>query len=291
MATKHSVIDAIFFQPIIEKSLHIFNTFGTSIRDIADCVLNFSLAVVRTLQIQLGSVYIRDMLSVFLDASTREQLTIQRLKATDKLLQMLTLVVEQPGCSSLSLLPPTLNFALDHVAPLLLHEKNAVDHSDVAFSLYTLFDSILHYRWQYFYKSHVLRGFSPGASDTGPAADDSPLHSEQFLAILTTYGRALVNGNDPHLTRTVLMSLQSLNEKWKLYNREFFKMHLLSSFHCALINALMSPEGALHYDFLMAVLFSMGRVDIAILHKSFVDIGYSADSTAIEDVCLAVVCF
>jgi len=58
----------------------------------------------------------------------------------DKLLQMLLLVVEQPGNTSLNLLPAILNLALEHVVPLLNTDKNALDFSDVAYSLYSLFD-------------------------------------------------------------------------------------------------------------------------------------------------------
>lgn len=70
----------------------------------------------------------------------REQITNSRLKAMDKLLQMLLLVVEQHGNGTLSLLPAILNLSLDLVAPVLQQEKNSIDCSDVAISLFTLFD-------------------------------------------------------------------------------------------------------------------------------------------------------
>lgn len=58
----------------------------------------------------------------------------------DKLLQMLLLVVEQPGSTAVSLLPAILNVSLDLVTPLLGQEKHLADFSDVAISLFTLFD-------------------------------------------------------------------------------------------------------------------------------------------------------
>lgn len=60
-----------FPQPIIFKAVTFFNLFGTTSTDVAICVLNFSLSVIRTLQMQLGSNYVKEMLGIFLDASTR----------------------------------------------------------------------------------------------------------------------------------------------------------------------------------------------------------------------------
>lgn len=128
-------------QPTIAKSISLFNSFGTANAAIADAVLNFSLTVVRTLQMQLGAVHIKEMLSIFLEASMRERMTVGRLKAMDKLLQMLLLVVEQPGSTTLSLLPAILTVSLDLVQPLL--GGQSADLGDVAVSLFALFDGFV----------------------------------------------------------------------------------------------------------------------------------------------------
>lgn len=88
---------------------------------------------------QLGAVHIKEMLSIFLEASMRERMTVGRLKAMDKLLQMLLLVVEQPGSTTLSLLPAILTVSLDLVQPLL-GGQSADLLGDVAVSLFSLFD-------------------------------------------------------------------------------------------------------------------------------------------------------
>lgn len=136
----------------------------------------------------------------------------------------------------------------------------------------------------------MLRGFSPadrnGADNA--EAETPPQHPEQLLAILTAYGHALVGAaNDPHVMRLLLRSLHSLNERYRLFGRRFFRDQLLSSFHCALINALASTTGALHIDQLLGVLFTMGQVSVAQFHASFVALGYAADSPEVEAVCLA----
>lgn len=151
-------------------------------------------------------------------------------------------------------------------------------------------NSILHNRWQYFYKSQVLRGFSPGASDqTLPADEDRPEHSEQLLAILTAYGQALERTIDPHITRTVLMSLHSLHERWKLFHREFFKTNLLSSFLWTILNLLLSSNGVLHHDQLINVLFHMSQANVDELYNSLIRLGYMPHTKNIDEIYLAKV--
>lgn len=151
------------------------------------------------------------------------------------------------------------------------------------------FISILQNRWQYFYKSQVLRGFSPGASDQPIPIEDQPDHAHQLLAILTAYGQALYQIIDPHITSRVLTSLLSLHERWKLFDRQFFKTNLLTSFLETLLTVLVSPNGVLHYDQLINVLFSMSQADTKALESAFVARGYVHGSEFINEICLAKV--
>lgn len=123
-----------------------------------------------------------------------------------------------------------------------------------------------------------------------PTEEDLPQHSQQLQAILTAYGEALVNPIDPHITRMVLTSLQSLNDRWKLFSREFFKTNLLPLFLHHLISGVIKPDGILHQDLLISVIYQMGRVNVSALHSSFVSVGYSADARIVEEICLATVC-
>lgn len=112
-----------------------------------------------------------------------------------------------------------------------------------------------------------------------------------MLAILTAYGRALDQIIDPHITQTVLKSLQSLHERWKLFDREFFKANLLELYLYTLFKVLLSHNGILYYDQLIAVLFNMGQSNVAMLHSTFVSFGYSHDAKNVEEICLAKVIF
>lgn len=151
------------------------------------------------------------------------------------------------------------------------------------------FHRILQHRWQYFYKSQVLRGFSPGASDQPIPIEDQPDHAQHLLSILNLYGHALDQIIDPHITQTVLASLQCLHERWKLFNRQFFKTNLLALFLQTLLKLLISPNGVLHHEQLINVLFNMGQADEQTLETTFVALGYVPGSKFIHDICSAKV--
>lgn len=68
-SVKHMLVNA-YRQPIT-KSILIYKEFGAVSEEIASGVLKFALSVIRTLQIQLGSAYIGEMLDIFLKTTTR----------------------------------------------------------------------------------------------------------------------------------------------------------------------------------------------------------------------------
>lgn len=153
-----------------------------------------------------------------------------------------------------------------------------------------LYFRILQNRWQYFYKSQVLRGFSPGASDQPiPVEDQQPDHAHQFLAIMNAYGQAVQDIIDPHITQNVLASLQCLNERWKLFERGIFQTNLLPLFIDTLVNLLISPNGVLYHDQLINVLFNMNQVDGTKLESKIVSLGYEPGSEFIYNICNAKV--
>ena len=115
------------------------------------------------------------------------------------------------------------------------------------------------------------------------------LHPEHFMAIMNAYGQIVVTGNDPNIVRTVLMSMQNVHEKWRLYQRPLFKENLLASFQRALINVLMSGEGALHFDLLANALFSMAQVDALKMRESFANAGLPVNMKIIDEICLTTV--
>lgn len=54
---------------------------------------------------------------------------------------------------------------------------------------------------------------------------------------------------------------------------------------------MVSPNGVLHQDQLINVLFNMSQVDGDVLKNVFVGLGYDHESKFIHDICLAKVSF
>ncbi|XP_075158622.1 exportin ellipsoid body open isoform X2 [Haematobia irritans] len=283
------------FKPIITKALVIYNAFGQSSNAIAITVAEFSLSVLRTLQNQLGFQFIKEMITLFINVNSREQLTVSRVAVIEKILQMFQLIVQQPGNASLSMLPSILDFTFEHIMPMIQMDNSIADTTDLTSVVYSLFDSILTCKWQYFYKSYVqsngiLQQQNGNTNSTNVSMNPSDnLHPEHFIALMNAYGQILVTGNDPNIVRTVLMSMQSVHEKWRLYQRPLFKENLLGSFLSALINVLISGEGALHFDILASALFAMSQVDALKMRESFANAGLPINMKLIDELCLTTV--
>ncbi|EDV45361.1 exportin-6-A [Drosophila erecta] len=271
------------FKPILTKALMIFNSFGQSSIAMAITVAEFSLSMLRTLPTHLGAQFIKEMITLFISVSSREQLTLSRLAVMEKILQMFKLIVEQPGSASLGLLPSILDFSTQQILPLLQQQNAATDNSEITSLLYALFDSVLTCKWQFFYKNQLSNGHSGGGSGNFNCSDN--LHPVHFMAILNAYGQMLVSGTDPSNVRSVLFSMQNVNERSRLYQRALFKEQLLASFQRALLNLLLSGEGSLHFDMIAQALYAMGQVDRRQLLESFVHASLPVAHTSLEEIC------
>ncbi|EDV34703.2 uncharacterized protein Dana_GF20811 [Drosophila ananassae] len=274
------------FKPILTKALMIFNSFGLCSIAMAITVAEFSLSMLRTLPTHLGGQFIKEMVTLFINVSSREQLTLSRLAVMEKILQMFKLIVEQPGSASLGLLPSILDFSTQQILPLLQQQNAVTDSSEITSLLYALFDSVLTCKWQFFYKNQLSNGHTSGSgSGSGNFNCSDNLHPAHFMAILNAYGQMLVSGTDPSNVRSVLFSMQNVNERSRLYQRALFKEQLLASFQRALLNLLLSGEGALHFDMIAQALYAMGQVDRRQLLESFAQASLPVAQTALEEIC------
>ncbi|XP_020806625.1 exportin-6-A [Drosophila serrata] len=271
------------FKPILTKALMIFNSFGLSSIAMAITVAEFSLSMLRTLPTHLGGQFIKEMITLFINVSSREQLTLSRLAVMEKVLQMFKLIVEQPGSASLGLLPSILDFGTQQILPLLQQQNTATDNSEITSLLYALFDSVLTCKWQFFYKNQLSNGHTGAAGGNFNCSDN--LHPAHFMAILNAYGQMLVSGTDPSNVRSVLLSMQNVNERSRLYQRALFKEQLLASFQRALLNLLLSGEGGLHFDMIAQALYAMGQVDRRQLLESLAQASLPVAQTALEEIC------
>lgn len=119
---------------------------------------------------------------------------------------MLLFVVVQSGSTANLLMPDILKLTIDNVLPLIFPEgpqNNQIDISDVTITLYSLFDAILHNKWNFLHRN---------ANQQIKPADDGSLlvagdYQEHLVKILTAYGRVLVGGsrsNVPTVVRIIL---------------------------------------------------------------------------------------
>lgn len=148
--------------------------------------------------------------------------------------------------------------------------------------------SVLTCKWQFFYKNQLSNGHTGGSgsgSGSGNFNCSDNLHPAHFMAILNAYGQMLVSGTDPSNVRSVLFSMQNVNERSRLYQRALFKEQLLASFQRALLNLLLSGEGALHFDMIAQALYAMGQVDRRQLLESFAQASLPVAQTALEEIC------
>lgn len=287
--TKSILTNAL--RPVIEKAVFLFNVFHHQNSKVIEHILNFFNSLIKTLQTQLGASAIKELLLLFIESCKKEQLEQAQLQWIDKLLHIFLVIIKQHGNSSAALIPDILNLTLEQVAPLVFNlDANYTENIDVIMSLYALFDGILQNRWQYFYKSQVLRGFSPGASDDTTSADITPAHSEQFSSILTAYGHALTAFNHPEMMRAVLESLQSIDEKYKLFHSHFFIVNFSTAFQCAILRCLAAPEGSLNFDLLLGVLFKMSQQG-QVLERVLRELDANMNRKTIEAICTATVRF
>ncbi len=263
---------------VIEKSIEVFNLLAKSINEVYETIVNFYLSVIKVLQQQLGSQFVIQIIKMFLDTAVESTVTDQSLRAMDKLLQMLLFIVQQSSASSNLLMPDILKLALDVSLPIVFQtDQNLIDISSM---LFTLFDAILQFRWNFFQR--------PQGRNAGTAsASTSDQNQDLLLKIFTAYGRILVTPNhfDPTVVRIILTSLEKLNQTCKLYEKPFFKTHLLKSFLSTLIRIIITPESSLYYDLVLGALFNMSSSNRSILHEAFIEVGYPSDAKIIQQIC------
>lgn len=237
--SKQILLGAI--NPIIKKSIEIFQFTakqnGSHDETDLTTIIDFFLFIVKCLQVQLGSDFVINIVRLFLEVASTSN---RSSHALNKLLEMLIYIVQHTGVTSTHLMPDILKLTVDDLV-------SVNPHVDISFNLFSLYDSILQNHWNYFQKN---------LQPAGSVRDNQ----EDLMKIFTSYGQFLCNSPiDPNCGRVILKSLESLNEKWRLYDKTFFKNSLLKSFLCTLLRLVISPDGILFYDQIILILFYMSE--------------------------------
>ena len=88
--------------------------------------------------------------------------------------------------------------------------------ADIKAPLFTVLGNVLLYNWRHFFKSSVMRSLI-GAQSPMPQGDQVK-HKVHFLAILNAFGQSFLQP-DIVVFKQNLITLEKLNEKWKLYHK------------------------------------------------------------------------
>ena len=89
--------------------------------------------------------------------------------------------------------------------------------ADIKAPLFTVLGNVLLYNWRHFFKSSVMRSLI-GAPSPIRSQSDQVQHKVQFLAILNALGQSFLQP-DIVVFKQNLITLEKLNEKWKLYHK------------------------------------------------------------------------
>lgn len=260
--TKQILLNAM--NPIIKKSIEIFQFTAKQQNFIYDeqdisTIIDFNLSVVRCLQVQVGSDFVIQIVRLFLEIASLPNRSSQAL---NKLLEMLIFIVQHAGVTSTQLMPDILKLTIDNLLGAQV---------DIAFNIFTLFDSMLQCHWNYFQKTH----------HSGVTRNNQ----EDLMKILTAYGQFLCSGSpiDPNCCRVILTSLESLNEKCRLYDKAFFKSTLLKSFLATLLQLIVSSDGILFYDQIISIVFHMSEKNKPALHECMTNV--FQDGPKVTEIC------
>ncbi|XP_071494224.1 exportin-6-like [Diadema antillarum] len=246
----HSVRDCI------EVTLSLFPLYIHQ-PDVVDDMMSFFLALFQGLRVQMGIPTIQHTMSMFIDLFTREQLaeTITHesssgISVVEKFLQILEIIVQEPGSAFKTFLPSIISICMEHIYPIIAERASP----DIKPALYKLLFEMLQSKWRYFFNTSIL------ASMLGAPPTDNVEHEQQFITIMQAFGQSFLQP-DISVFRQNLEALEILNAKLKLYQKKIFKTLMLSPFMNVLLQALIHKSHDLLQEETMVTVYNMASVD------------------------------
>ncbi|XP_041473600.1 exportin-6-like [Lytechinus variegatus] len=240
----------------IEVTLHIFPLYIQQ-PDVVDEMMSFFLALFQGLRVQMGIPTIQHIMSMFINLFTRQQLaaTIKHesdsgISVVEKFLQILEIIVQEPGSAFKTFLPSIISICMDHIYPIVAEKSSP----DIKPALYRLLFEMLQSKWKYFFNSSLL------ASMLGAPPTDNVEHEQQFITIMQAFGQSFLQP-DISIFRQNLEALEILNAKLKLYQKKIFKTMMLLPFMNVLLQALIHKSHDLLQDETLVTIFNMAAVD------------------------------
>ncbi|XP_077286482.1 exportin ellipsoid body open [Arctopsyche grandis] len=244
---------------VFQYSSHEANNYEEN--NVAPIVLEMFLALLHSLHQQLGNVFIRNSIHMFLDVAKRKQ-----RGALQQLLCVLQVGVEGGSLANSTALEEVLTMCLEHILPLV--QGNDTD-TDVVYALFDLFGSILLNRWQHFYSSCVRQGWSPvGPEGAGDGAQTD--HLSHFCAIM----RAIISSftcDNIEVARLNFRTMDFLNIRYKLYTKLAFQQELYGHTLGILLRILLqrTAVGTLLQEEVVTTCYNLAAIDFAAYFNTF----------------------
>lgn len=223
--------------------------------------------VLDVLKSQMGAESVEAVIGTFINLFNKDQLQQSILhegssgvRVIEKFLGILQFVVKESDVSFRKFIDSTLNLCLDHIYPLVADKPT----SDIKGPLFTVMCNVMMYNWRHFFKSSVMRSLMGAPSP----ASDRVLHRVHFLAILQAFGQSFMQP-DISIFKQNLAALESLNEKWKLYQKPVFTETLIVQFLTVLLQVLIHKSHDLLREEITIAIFNMASVDYEAFFSRF----------------------
>nr|XP_018917287.1 PREDICTED: exportin-6-A isoform X2 [Bemisia tabaci] len=238
-------------QPILAKIITEFHQQLSQNSNVCVDMLALFLEAFKSLHDQMGSSFTSEAITTLMDCYNGSNITI----GIDKLLQLLMFIVELPSSAFKHFVPCCINLCMQ----LLLPDNGTHVNPDIKAPLFQLVFSILLHKWQYFYQNSLY--------DAQVPVDKV----DSLKKVLTAVGMSLME-SDVTLFAENLKSLEVINEKWKLYSRDFFKSNFLDCFLNVLLNILIQKSHSLLIDDIITAIFNLSSVNFDIFFSHFIPV-------------------
>ncbi|KAL1132160.1 hypothetical protein AAG570_010117, partial [Ranatra chinensis] len=238
-------------QPVLQQVLNEFPRTLKTKPEQCDAMLTIFLEAFRSLQHQMGAQFTQRALHTFITCFTQYEVS-EMTCGVDKLLELLTLVIEQPAASFKHFVPSCIALCLENILPSVTDATSPT----VKPPLFQLLYSLMLHKWQYFYQGAI--------NDCQPVLE----HGDQLAAILTAFGQSLTQP-DIALFSQNLQALEDVNHKWKLYHKDMFRVQFLALLLTVLLTSLINKSHALLSEEIATAVYNMAAVNFDSFYSNF----------------------
>ena len=219
--------------------------------DMAEAFLSFFLSVFHVFRNQLKLVFVQKIVDIMLNFFAQNNISLDgNGKHIEHFFNIFSFVAQQPGSSYKSLLPPILSLVLKNMQPFIIHSNNP----DVLLAFYNFLHFFMVNNYKYFFKPNLIK--QPNHDEEMEEIG----HKDDFLNIMKIFGESFLKA-DIYVFKTNLETLESLNNRFKLYHKSIFGSQLLKPFIIMFLQVLLSKSKDIFQDEISTIIYNMASVD------------------------------